>query len=263
MYDLSNVSVGIRTFLRDEALKDAISGIQETMPEVEIVIADDGRPSAEKDCLYYDLNDSGDHFASYYPFDSGFGFKSNRIVENFSEKYLLIGSDDFDFRPASVRYGIEKLTWTLDNYPDLDIVSGRVNDWPYEFYLHYNEDGTEVKEVPANNFCYDLTKLPYLPVDLTVNYNLIRRKVFDKVSWDEVIKIGGGEHFGFYADCKEHGYKVAWVPGVSIKQQPRRDPDEYRVYRARANDPARPAFDSRGIRKYTLGDGRIDYERKN
>ena len=131
MADLSKVSIGIKTFLRDSHLFDAIAAIRSTMPQVQIVIADDGRLTEEKQKLYSELRQNG-HVIGEFAFDSGFGMKSNWIAQNFCRDYLLIASDDFDFHPASVVRGIEKLMDVLDN-TDVDIASGRVNGQPYEF----------------------------------------------------------------------------------------------------------------------------------
>jgi len=252
MADLSKVSIGIKTFLRDEHLLSTITGIGTNLSSCEMVIADDGNFSVEKAMLYRELTSHG-HVTEFLPFDSGFGFKSNWIARHFRRDYLLVASDDFDFHSPEVARGIEKLVDVLDN-TDVDIASGRVNNWPYEFNLEYC--GSEVIEHPV---VIDKNAW-FIECSLTVNYNLIKRHVFEKVKWQDEIRIGGGEHFGFYHDCKEGGFKVAYVPGVNINTQKKPDPPEYRPYRARAGRPERPAFVKRGITKYVLGDGRIDYE---
>ena len=53
---------------------------------------------------------------------------------------------------------------------------------------------------------------------------------------------------------------MAYVLGVNITTQCKPDPSEYRPYRARAGNPARPCFVKRGIKTYILGDGRVDYQ---
>lgn len=255
MADLSKVSIGIKTFLRDSHLFDAIVGIRATMPEVEMVIADDGRLTEDKAKLYEELKSEG-HVVSVMLFDSGFGYKSNWIAQHFRREYLLIASDDFDFRPPSVVRGIEKLVDVLDK-TDADIASGRVNGYPYEFDL---EDlGDKIIEHP--------TKVPsgpevpwFIQCDLTVNYSLMKRRVFEKVGWDDDVKIGGGEHGALFVDAKRAGLKTIYVPGVSISTQRKPDPQEYKPYRQRALRPERPCFKKRGIKTYILGSGTVDYQ---
>lgn len=257
MVDLSKVSIGVKTFLRDAHLRDAIAGIQANLPSCEIVIADDGYPSLskEKTDLYTQLSRDG-HLVSCHPFDSGFGYKSNWIAQHFRRDYLLVASDDFDFHPPEVVRGIEKLVDVLD-HTDTDIASGRVNNWPYEFDL---EDlGDKIIEHP--------TKVPegpevpwFIQCDLTVNYSLMKRRVFEKVGWDDEAKIGQGEHGSFFVDCKRSGFKTVYVPRVSIFTQRLRDPEEYKPYRRRALSPERSCFKKRGIKTYILGNGQVDYQ---
>lgn len=259
---LDKISIGIRTFLRDEHLFHAIQGIQENLPEVQMVIADCGEMSDEKDGVYMDLERAG-HKVFILPFDAGFGAMSNKIAQNFDREYLLIGSDDFDFEPTEVRCGIWKLQEILDLAEDVDIASGRVNNNPYEFYLTTVGEG-QLKE--ENIHYNDHTILPmkywYARCDLTVNYSLIRRRVFETVKWDEPTpKIGGSEHSAFFIDCMRAGFKTVYVPDVNINELKIRNSSRYNQYRRRANDPARPCLDRRGITKYILGNGQIDYEK--
>ena len=255
------VAIGIKTFLRDEKLFRAIDGIRRNLPGAQIIVADDGEMTEEKDGVYADLLREG-HRIGIYPFDSGFGFKSNRIVEMLDRPFLLIGSDDFDFTPMAA-LGVKKLIEVLYILSTLDIVSGRVNENPYEFFL--TEKNGVVWETPIP----DLSNQPKVikdmficrAADLTVNYSLIRRETFEKVRWDDgPSRIGGGEHGSFYVDVKRAGLKVGYVPGVNINEQPGRDSEVYRSFRNRARMKARPCFDARGIKRYVLGNGQVDYD---
>jgi hypothetical protein len=260
MADLSKVSIGIKTLLRDEMLADAVSAACHSMPQAEIVIADDGRPSPGKNEMYEALKRGG-HQAEYLPFDSGFGFKSNWIAQHFRRDYLLVASDDFDFRPPEVVRGIEKLVDVLDRCPIIDIASGRVNGYPYEFDL---EDlGDTIIEHPVPIILPD-ENLWFVQCDLTVNYSLIRRRVFEKVSWESAkwCPIGGGEHGQIFILCKRLGFKTVYVPGVNINtQKDKMESAEYKKCRARANSSERPYFDKIGVKKYILGNGVVDYNR--
>jgi hypothetical protein len=254
MADLSKVSIGIKTLLRDEMLVDAVSAACHSMPQAEIVIADDGHPSPGKNEMYEALKRGG-HQAEYLPFDSGFGFKSNWIAQHFRRDYLLVASDDFDFSPPEVVRGIEKLVDVLD-HTDVDIASGRVNNWPYEFDLEDLGDTIieHIAHVPAHPTLWAVN------CDLTVNYSMIKRRVFEKVSWDNDQMIGQGEHGAFFVDCKRAEFSTAYIPGVNINTQRKVDPPEYKPYRARAHSPERSCFVKRGIKKYVLGNGQVDYE---
>lgn len=252
--DLYKVSIGLKTFLRDQKLLNAIRGILDTMPEVTIIVADCGNDSPEKQKVYNEITKDG-HSVIHLPYDSGFGAMSNTIVEALDTEFLLIGSDDFSFSPSSVRTGIEKMLNVLET-TDVDIASGRVRG-PYEFDL---EDlGDTIIEHRVN------ISQPYLwfhEVDLTVNYSLVKRRVFEKVRWDNDVKIGGGEHGAFFVDAKRAGFKTALVSGAQISEQEGQDSEEYNKYRRRSASPERPCFKKRGIKKYVLGSGQIDYLEK-
>ncbi|MDA4129169.1 MAG: hypothetical protein OK457_00210 [Thaumarchaeota archaeon] len=251
--NLNNVSIGIKTFLRDGALFNTIAAIRRTMPEVKMIIADDGEMSEEKDGIYADLEKEG-HTIIHLPFDSGFGMKSNRIADALSNPYLLIGSDDFDFNPSYVREGIEKMMEILDS-TDVDVIGGRVG-WPYEFDLEEKENGVVIERpVKVSG------PTPwFVKCDLTVNYKLVKKHVFEKARWMDSIKIGGGEHAYWFLLCKKAGFKVAWAPGAEIREQKLSHDSRYWSYRARSSDKARPCFDAIGVKKYILGNGQVDYQ---
>jgi hypothetical protein len=252
VHDFSKVAVGIKTFLRDEHLYNAIRGVLCNMPCAQLLIADDGRMTEVKQATYENLKRMN-HRVAILPFDSGFGYKSNTIARMNIRPYLLIGSDDFDFTKEAAE-GIAKLQEVLDYNPEISIVSGRVNNRPYEFFLE-EKDGV-VHEYPVHT----LGMIPWFyEVDLTVNFSLIRQTIFSEIHWDSDVKIGGGEHGAFFIDVKRAGYKVAFVPGVNIYEQNLRSSQEYRQFRARARSPERPCFERRGIKRYVLGNGSVDY----
>lgn len=256
--DLSRVTILVKTLLRDQHLYEAVDGIRRNMPEVKILVVDDGDSVLdEKQRWVKSFVEAGGNYVKR-PFDSGFGHKSNMAIHYCDTPYLLIASDDFDFMPREARHGIEMLTTVLDNVPDAAIASGRVNGCDYQFYL--NDRGTEVYEIPFSRRGPGVGPLyaegiEYYYVDLTVNYSLIRKSIlgFDEkqVHWDDDVKIGGGEHGAFFVDVKRAGHKVVWVPGVEIREQrgKGRDP-RYHGMRKRAGSPERPCFVRRGILRY-------------
>jgi glycosyltransferase involved in cell wall biosynthesis len=258
---LNRVSIGIKTFLRDSKLLKTISDIRRTMPETQLLIADDGEMTEEKDSVYAELIREG-HKVFILPFDSGFGKKANKIIDNLDRDFALVASDDFDFAPPSVRLGVEKMLEVLDQNPELSIVSGRLaNRGPYEFYLK-ETDGV-IEEILAPSIP-EFFMLPidfdHLICDVTVNYSLIRKEVFEKVRFDDEEIIGEGGHGAFFYDVKKAGFKVAYIPGVEISEQTGRDSDRYREYRHRACGPSRKCFEKRNICKWILGNGQVDYD---
>jgi hypothetical protein len=256
-----NISIGIKTFLRDEQLFNTVDAIRTNLPGAQMIIADCGDMTEAKDGLYAELEREG-HIHIDLPFDAGFGRMSNAIARDLERPYLLVGSDDFDFSTAEAREGIEKLQHVLKTADSIDIASGRVNGRPYEFWLSEQDGVVTEREAVVGD--YPLLKnddFRIIIADLTVNYSLIRGRVFDafRIGWDEDVKIGGGEHGAFFVDCKRAGLVTVYVTGVNINEQKVKNSARYNLYRRRAMDPARPCFDKRGITKYVLGNGQVDY----
>ena len=261
---LDRLSIGLKGFLRDEKLFHSIYHIRRTMPEVQLIVVDDGEMTEEKDLLYAEIIRDG-HKVFVLPFDSGYGIKSNRIIDSLDREFLAPLSDDFDFSSPSVKMGIKKALAVLDGNPFLDIASGRLtNRGPYEFDII--DGGDNIIETPISNYFHSyalgLGITEYIPCDVTINYSIVRSKVFQKVRFDDEEVIGEGGHGTFFLDCKRAGITVGWVPGFEIAEQKGRDSDRYRQFRARAHRPSRKCFEKRGIKRWTLGSGQVDYEAK-
>jgi hypothetical protein len=254
----NDIAIGIKTFLRDPQLFQVIDSIGRNLPGAKMIIADCGDHTEEKDGIYADLAREG-HHTIQLPFDAGFGAMSCAIADALDRDYLLVGSDDFDFSTYEARLGIAKLQEVLDLCPEVDIASGRVNGNPYEFDL-IEEDG-KVTERPLDWIDLHTDRFLWFAIcDLTVNYSLIRKKVFQKVMWDADVKIGQGEHGAFFLDCKHAGFKTVYVKGVNIQEQQVRNSARYNEYRNRARSPERACFVRRGITEYVLGNGIVDYK---
>jgi len=266
---LSRVSILIKTFLRDGYLLKCLDGLEENFPDCKLVIVDDGRESRTKITKYAELRRKK-HACIWLPFDSGFGEKANAGIPHCNREYVLVGSDDFDFSDPNVRKGVEDMQKVLDAVPSLGLVSGRVDNNPYEFCW---EPGVRsLREVPGYHCTGHVNGTTYFLCDLTVNYSLIRRKLFAAdyggIKWDGGdVKIGGGEHSAFFIDLQRSYWGVGYVQGANINQlKPSQLPDEYRAQnareypemRARARTAGRPCLKARGIDRYILGDGTVE-----
>jgi hypothetical protein len=270
---LSRVAVMIKTFLRDGFLFRCLEGLEKNFPESKIVVVDDGWESG-KGAPFNKISKSAEMRAKQHawinlPFDSGFGAKANAAIpECMKKEYVLIGSDDFDFNDPAVRAGVEAMQKVLDAVPSLGLVSGRVDSNPYEFVWEPFERG--LREVPKYHGTGHVNGSTYHLCDLTVNYSLIRTKIFDPqfggIRWDGgAVKIGGGEHSAFFIDLQRSYWSVAYVEGANINQmkfspfeKAQRQHKGYDEMRARARKPGRPCLKERGIDTYVLGDGTVE-----
>lgn len=251
--EFRDVCVLVKTFMRDGFMLRTLEGIKETMPSAKIVLVDDGREASFKISYYAKLRRQG-HVANWLPFDSGFGAKANAGVLHCDRPYVLIASDDFNFDEKAAD-GVRKLITVMKNDPSIDVASGRVNGRSYEATLELK--GDECIETAGYREEFDT----HCMTDLTVNYSLIKRRVFGTVKWDDDVKIGGGEHGAFYIDLKRAGFRVAYVKGVSIneiKGSPDWSAANYAQYRGRARAPGRICLKRRGINKYHLMGGSVE-----
>ena len=258
---LSRVAIMIKTFLRDGYLMECLAGLERNFADTKIVVIDDGYESKQKITRYAELRRKG-HACHWLTFDSGFGEKANAAIPFCDREYVLVGSDDFDFADPKVRPGVEAMQKVLDAVPSLMLVSGRVDNRPYEFCWEQGEKS--LREVAKFHGSGEVDGTPYHLCDLTVNYSLIRTKVFQSqhggIRWDGgAVKIGGGEHSAFFIDLQRTYSGVAYVEGANINQLPRNQMrwmhPSYPAMRARARQLGRPCLKRRGIDYYILGGG--------
>ena len=257
---LSRVAVMIKTFLRDGYLMACLDGLEKNFADAKIVVVDDGYESREKITRYAELRRRGNACA-WLPFDSGFGEKANAAIPLCDREYVLIGSDDFDFSEPHARKGVEAMQKVLDAVPSLGLVSGRVDHNPYEFCWEQGEHC--LREMPRYHASGEVDGTRYHLCDLTVNYSLIRTKVFQPqhggIRWDGgAVKIGGGEHSAFFIDLQRSYWGVAYVEGANINQLPRNWQWMHKAYptmRGRARQIGRPCLKKRGIDVYTMASG--------
>jgi hypothetical protein len=253
--NLADVDILIKTFLRDGYLFKCLAGLEKNFPECRLVVVDDGFESNEKITLYSALRERG-HACVWLPFDSGFGAKANEGLRQCERKYVLIGSDDFDFAPEDAREGVEKLRAVLEHDKTMAIASGRLNARPYESCLSVGD--RSVREVAGHREVRQHGGIVYRVCDLTVNFSLIRRTALRQIFWDENVKIGGGEHGAFFLDAKRAGLGVCVVDGVLIREVPFTFSlmhPSYPHYRKRARDPGRACLKRRGIDHWILQNG--------
>lgn len=251
---LNKVSVMVKTFLRDGYLHACLDGLERNFQDCKIVVVDDGYEDREKIKRYARLRAQG-HSCVWLPFDSGFGAKANAAISAVTTEYVLVASDDFDFSDPRVRPGVEKMVQVLNAVPSMGVASGRMDGKDYEFC--FRRSPGRVQEEKRYHGQGVVDGVVYKSCDLTVNYSLIRRSVFEgdkAVRWDGGdVKIGGGEHGAFFLDVQEAGWGVCVVEGAEIRQfkwTPTWEHKTYRDMRRRARQEGRPCLKRRGIDEY-------------
>lgn len=250
MSNLSKISVLITTFLRDGNLEACIGILRSHMPDIKIIVVDDGHMTDKKLLMYKALTAAG-HTVLLVPFDTGLAEKRNIGIRACSTEYLLMGCDDFVF-DNSARAGVEKLLSVLESNPSFALASGRVNNVPYEAFLE-TMPGEYVKEHPL----VIKKQKPFYKVDLTVNYFLARMNLIRDTPYDSRMKIGG-EHGDWFLEMKEKGRVTVYVPGVNILNMDStghiegNDPN-YDSYRSRAKNLGHAIYLAKRQFKHHIG----------
>ena len=105
-------------------------------PEIEIVVADNGYHTPEKDKYYDELQAAG-HKVVWLPFDKGLPAAQNAAIAATDREYLLTGHDDFAYTRSC---GIEQFIKLLDSLPEVGVAAGRLSNIPFEAYFEITPD---------------------------------------------------------------------------------------------------------------------------
>jgi hypothetical protein len=240
---LSDVTIVITAGSRPGYLRTALHGINLNLPECKrVVVNDDGQVprtpggfTIHEGTIWRDM-----------PTYTFLTTKRNAGVALVDTKYTLIAADDFEFDIQS-RATLIRMAEILESHPFIDVITGRVNERPYEGFLTVKE-GEYIKEIRFIRDALDVQK-----VDIAANFFLARTKVLRQVPWDEAIGPIGGEHADWFLDMKAAGAFVAWAPGLNINEQAKdssKESPDYRQMRGRAMIGHELMLKKRGVKKY-------------
>jgi hypothetical protein len=171
------------------------------------------------------------------PFDCGICVGRNTLVELVETDYVLVGDDDFNYGPDSHLEIMLKLNEIAD------IVGGRVRQGgiirDYQGFMEHNGNQIVWRRLLLDSW-KNYKTFRYKPCDLTFNFFICNKKIFEKVKWDEQIKVAF-EHSEFFLSAKEAGLKVIFTPHciVDHKLLGLEKTLEYSQYRNRRSDKER------------------------
>jgi len=225
----------IKTFLRDEYLKECVKSIQKHYKDAPIIIADGGFSSPEKEKYYNSLRKKGVRIW-HLPFDCGICYGRNFLVGQVKTPYVLIGDDDFFFEKTT---NVQALKTVLDA-GKADIVGGLIRERDkVRNYQGHIEQGEGYLVYTALGEDYKTTKgVWYAMCDITFNFALMKKQVFKKALWDNNIKVAY-EHSDFFLTAKNAGFKTAFTPDACVIHKPEHVTPKnkhYRKYRMRKSD---------------------------
>ena len=197
---MSDVTVAISSFCRWGYLEACLETIRQSLPEVQVIVADD---SFDDRCA----NIAGECIR-LAP-DSGLTCKRNAIVRATQTPYWFCGSDDYDFSTEGFKEGLTEAVGLIDSHPEVDLVGGRVDGNQNESNLEYDAKSDVIRErrlIPDG--------WTYQKCDLVVDASRAHIYLLE-VPWDEDVRPIGGEHANFLAH-EEAGKTRIPLPGLNV-----------------------------------------------
>ncbi len=203
IYNLKDVTVGIKTFNRPEKLRAALRSLV-NIPVREIIVADDGKKTKESQTLYREMSEKLPLTVLELPYDSGKPEGLNKIIDACNTKYLMLIDDDMQVLSSN---HLQILKNILDAKKDFGGVAsvllenGGIKSGAHnlkiegKYLVRYVPKGTKISLIDGN---------PIVIVDFLPFSAMFRLDVFSDVLWDEHHKIGY-EHVDFYLSQKHLG----------------------------------------------------------
>ena len=231
----TRIAIGIKTFMREEALFKTLKAIKEHFPlPYRIYLADDSRISDDKEYIYGRL-DKEDHKIFRLSFNSGLSVGRNRIVKEITEDYILIMDDDILLQDGD---SIKNMKTVLDSDERLGLVSGMLFTESgqylacenYQKGLKFEWKSGFLHRYPIKRDIHEVDGIKFIYADQVVNFFLAKKEIFQKVSWDNRIKIEW-EHIDFFLALKQSGWKSAVCLDTKAAHQYIKPDAEYNRFR--------------------------------
>lgn len=220
--DFNYPSIGIvsTTFLRDDMVIKWLEYYRK-LP-YRIYLGDNGYQSNIKDDLYNKLNKEG-HCIKYLPFDCGLSYARNTMIQNVKEDFVFLTDDDI-----FLITNLDEILpiFAVDN--KLGVIGGRLNNKVSNIEQKYTSK-LEIKDGSLNY--YKQIKTGEYYTDIVLNFALYRREVFNKIKYDNELKLG--EHSSYFIRLKyESDWKVYYNEKLIGDHYVARS-DKYWKFRAR------------------------------
>lgn len=238
---LSDIAFCIKTHERPDYCRRAVGSIREKYPAANIYVADDSRKTRR----YREADETFE-----LPRDVGLSAGRNHLVGHTTEPYLLFLDDD---HVVGEDTDVEKMHVVLEAFPEIGLAGGLfLNDGenPHSFHGQLEVRGDELVHYRNGEGPEHLSNGvgPIERVDITHNFFLARRALFEDVRWDEDLKLA--EHTDFFLRLKETGWEVAYLPDVAIEHYPGGG-TKYRRDRRRAFEWKDRTLEKHGLEKWT------------
>lgn len=212
---IADVTILIKTMDRPHCVRTLVKDIQSQLPNISILVADDGEYPAWKE-------DEGHPFMKYFrmPYDSGLSAGRNLMTSQVQTRYMLLLDDDFLWDPAV----FDQFVRVMEEHPYLDLVGGRaglhfagfLHIFNSTLFLLQGKHGIleDTTNLVANS---DTPGMPCEVVDFVPNFFFARTDTIMSLQWHNSLKIG--EHEEFFLRFNYANYKVAFCPSIVVLNQ--------------------------------------------
>jgi GT2 family glycosyltransferase len=233
----------IKTFNRPHRLLTTVASIREHCKEpFRLYIGDDGEVTPEVAQLYAGLMAEG-HIIKRYESRLNVTTARNDLVRMLGdEAFVLRLDDDFNF---SAETRLDAMLAIMRQRPEIGALSGlerQLGDGKKirsgsisskQGHMVLRNGVLHKIAVPHTDWIYqNAAGFRFAYANFTRNFLLIRRQVFDTVSWNEDIVIQG-EHTAFMLDLQKAGWALAFTPdSIHLhNESPVAQTSEYRAVR--------------------------------
>lgn len=231
---LNQVTACIPTFMRDKYLRNCVTTLKHTYPDIRVIVGDQD-PTLTKAAW---LSGQGVNHYLPLPRDCGISFARNRMLERVTTPYVLIVEDDFAFSPMA---HVPELLGLLGEF---QIAGGGIvqNGTVRHYEANFREvpDNGAAKWEAITHLYRDYNGIRYQSAECIFNYFVGLTDAVRAIGWDEQFKIGY-EHSDFFIRAKQQGVSVGYCPDAVVTHRDNRvqvDPPEYTASRLRTESTA-------------------------
>ena len=257
-HKMTELTIGITTFLRDDMLFDCVHHLFEKVEiPFSLHIADQGTITSKKEKFYIDLKKRKDCRVSILPFDIGFGAGQKFLFEKcVTPFYIQLCDDEFPRKGslslmlklikelASLKVGIvAPVLWESKRYRYLT-----KKFWVTNNILCVENICNYCTEFSGIEFETSPNGIPYVMTNYTAECGIINTKVREQVNWDGNFKVDRS-HIDFFLQLSKTDWKTVTTPDAVFDHYP----EEKGIYKTYKRGSQRRAKDIQYLeRKWSM-----------
>ena len=230
----SQVTVCVKTFLRDQHVINCVQNVREYFPKVRIIVADDGEP-AQRKTRVMEKFEVEHHML---PFGVGLSFGRNFMLDRVETEYALVIDDDIllteDTRVEDMFQLLEKA----------DIVGGALRDRGrminYEGTFELADRELRMSRTLPDEFS-KYRGIRYQPAHFVLNLLAVRASTLRDLRWDDRFRIAY-EHIDLFMRAYDARLEVIYAPDSIFEHARSAFPTTSKYRQHRQSKESRPIF---------------------